>query len=128
KYNIQKVNIKREELLQKYVLTINSIKKILSVIPPNVPSLNCSLLETYVLSHFETSGKRWDRLTLNGWLSYWAINSIEDPYKCYKQLTYLDLNVSTDRSKWFYLTTTKREDKYKDTINRSVIRILLFGS
>ncbi|ETO13411.1 hypothetical protein RFI_23962 [Reticulomyxa filosa] len=106
---------------------MEGIREILSVLPSGVASLHCTLLDEYVLSHFETAGAKLNRLTENGWLSFWAMFALENPEHCFSQLTYLDLSTDTDRSTWYHVTSSKREDKLKQQIDRTVVRILLFG-
>ncbi len=53
--------------------------------------------------------------------------AVENYKYCFKQLTYLDLSQDTDRSEWYKLTVRKIYDHKNTKINRSIIRILLFG-
>ena len=109
------------------VLSMDGVKAILSVLPSNKPELHCTLLDRHVIDHFETAGRKLNKLTKNGWLSFWAMFAVENANFCFRQLTYLDLNTDTDRSSWFKLTERKIYDHERERISRSVIRILLFG-
>ena len=106
---------------------MDGIRSILSVLPPNKPELHCTLLDRHVIDHFETAGRKLNKLTKNGWLSFWAMFAVENHDYCFKQLTYLDLNTDTDRNGWYKLTERKIYDHERERISRSVIRILLFG-
>eukprot|EP00485_Elphidium_margaritaceum_P011895 CAMPEP_0202703636 /NCGR_PEP_ID=MMETSP1385-20130828/16451_1 /ASSEMBLY_ACC=CAM_ASM_000861 /TAXON_ID=933848 /ORGANISM="Elphidium margaritaceum" /LENGTH=774 /DNA_ID=CAMNT_0049361519 /DNA_START=15 /DNA_END=2336 /DNA_ORIENTATION=- len=109
------------------VLSMDGIKHILAVLPAGKPELHCTLLDRHVIDHFETAGRKLNKLTKNGWLSFWAMFAVENAQLCFKQLTYLDLATNTDRSSWYKLTARKMYDAEKAEIQRSVVRVLLFG-
>lgn len=106
---------------------MDGIRELLSVLPKGVPNLHCTLLDENVLDHFESAGRKLNRLTENGWLSFWAMYAVESPIFCFEQLTYLDLSTDADRSSWFRLTNAKRIDHTREQIDRTVVRALLFG-
>ena len=109
------------------VLSMDGVRRILAVLPTNKPSLHCTLLDRHVIDHFETAGRKLNKLTKNGWLSFWAMFAVENAAYCFAQLTYLDLSSDTDRNSWFKLTERKLFDHQRERISRSVIRVLLFG-
>ena len=106
---------------------MDGIKELLSVLPPGIPELHCYLLDKFTLIHFETAGNKLNKLTENGWLSFWAMFAIETPEMCAKQLTYLDLFTDTDRSKWFKKTQSKLIEKKQKKLSKTVVKVLLFG-
>lgn len=112
------------------VLSIDGIKECLSVLPAHHSELHCTLLDKHVMDHFETTGRKLNKLTQNGWLTFWAMFAVESPDNCAKQLTYLDLASNTNRSKWFVLSLNgrqQRQNAQQIADHRSVIRVLLFG-
>lgn len=46
------------------VLSLEAIRAILAVLPP---SLRCTLADRHVMDHFETAGRKLNKLTKNGW-------------------------------------------------------------
>merc|ERR1711971_64739 len=106
------------------VLSMDGVRRILAVLPTDKPSLHCTLLDRHVIDHFETAGRKLNKLTKNGWLSFWAMFAVDNANYCFAQLTYLDLSTDTDRNCWFKLTERKVFDHQREKISRSVIRIL----
>eukprot|EP01084_Bolivina_argentea_P205059 350339_1 len=108
------------------VLSMDGLANLLCVLPSTRPELHCSLLDRHVIDHFETAGRKLNKLTKNGWLSFWAMFAVENAAHCFFQLTYLDVSSDTDRNSWFRVIHNHRVPS-KQMLNKSVIRILLFG-
>merc|ERR1719433_1012035 len=97
----------------------------LTVLPQKLKN-ECLILNRQFLNLFETGTT--DALTLNGWLAFWAIFTVEAPRKALTILTYLDTqNTTSDPERWFVVRRAKSEDAVLPTNERTVIRALLLG-